>query len=113
VAAMRKVARLVPGAQSVIERVARRDYSIPGKPDIDWGDAEANAILVSDLVNEALALVAGLAGHQQHGRILSSGVHPTTKPPTHPTVSLSNDVYHPESMYTGLKLNHSFVLVGF
>jgi hypothetical protein len=29
------VARLVPGAQSVIERVARRDYSTPGKPDID------------------------------------------------------------------------------
>ncbi|MDT5255946.1 MAG: hypothetical protein QOD10_1026 [Mycobacterium sp.] len=62
VAAMRKVARLVPGAQSVIERVARRDYSIPGKPDIDWGDAEAKAMLVSDLVNDALAVLAELCG---------------------------------------------------
>ena len=41
VAAMRKVARLVPGAHSVIERVARCDYSKPGKPDIDWDDAQA------------------------------------------------------------------------
>jgi hypothetical protein len=41
VAAMRKVARLAPGAQSVIERVARLDYSKPGKPDIDWDDPQA------------------------------------------------------------------------
>jgi hypothetical protein len=62
VAAMRKVARLVPGAQSVIERVARCDYSIPGKPDIDWDDAEAKAALVSDLVNDAVAVLAELTG---------------------------------------------------
>jgi len=62
VAAMRKVARLVPGAQSVIERVARLDYSKPGKPGIDWDDSQAKQALVSDLVNDALAVLAELAG---------------------------------------------------
>jgi transposase len=60
VAAMRKVARLVPGAQSVIERVTRLDYSKPGKPDIDWDDPQAKATLVSDLVNDVLAVLAEL-----------------------------------------------------
>jgi len=55
VAAMRKVARLVPGAQSVIERVVKLDYSKPGKPGIDWDDPAAKQALVSDLVNDALA----------------------------------------------------------
>jgi hypothetical protein len=62
VAAMRKVARLVPGAKSVIERVARLDYSKPGKPDIDWDDRAAKQNLVSDLVNDALAVLAELTG---------------------------------------------------
>jgi hypothetical protein len=62
VAAMRKVARLVPGAESVIERVARLDYAKPGKPDIDWGDPQAKQHLVSDLVNDALAVLAELCG---------------------------------------------------
>ncbi|MDI3313316.1 MAG: transposase [Mycobacterium sp.] len=62
VAAMRKVARLVPGAQSVIERVAKLDYSKAGKPDIDWDDPVAKQGLVSDLVNDATAVLAELAG---------------------------------------------------
>ena len=62
VAAMRKVARLVPGAQSVIERVAKLDYSKPGKPGIDWDDPAAKHALVSDLVNDALAVLAELSG---------------------------------------------------
>ncbi|EFG74471.1 hypothetical protein HMPREF0591_5622 [Mycobacterium parascrofulaceum ATCC BAA-614] len=62
VAAMRKVARCVPGAQAVIAQVARRDYSKPGKPDIDWDDAQAKQNLVSDLVNDALAVLAELTG---------------------------------------------------
>ena len=62
VAAMRKVARVVPGAREVIERAARLDYSKPGKPDIDWDDAEAKAALVSELVNDALAVLAELTG---------------------------------------------------
>ncbi|MDT5254025.1 MAG: hypothetical protein QOH07_2979 [Mycobacterium sp.] len=62
VAAMRKVARLEPRARSVIERDATLDYATPGKPDIDWGDAQATASLVSDLVNDALAVLAELCG---------------------------------------------------
>jgi Transposase DDE domain/Transposase domain (DUF772) len=62
VAAMRKVARLVPGATSVIERVASCDYSKPGKPDIDWDDEQAKQNLVSDLVEDALAVLAELCG---------------------------------------------------
>src|ERR1700720_2538042 len=62
VAAMRKVARLVPGAKSVSERVARLDYSKPGKPDIDWDDADAKQNLVSDLVTDAVAVLGELCG---------------------------------------------------
>ena len=62
VAAMRKVARCVPGAEQVIARVARLDYSKPGKPGIDWDDPMAKQELVSDLVNDALAVLAELAG---------------------------------------------------
>jgi Transposase DDE domain len=67
VAAMRKVARLVPGAQPVIERVAKLDYSKPGKPDIDWDDPQATQNLVSDLVTDALAVLGELTGeHAPH-----------------------------------------------
>ena len=62
VAAMRKVARLVPGAVQVISRVAKLDYSKPGKPSIDWDDPAAIQALVSDLVNDALAVLAELTG---------------------------------------------------
>ena len=62
VAAIRKVARVVPGAAEVIGRVCRLGYSKPGKPVIDWDDPEAKRSLVSDLVNDALAVLAELAG---------------------------------------------------
>ena len=62
VAAMRKVVRVVPGAATVITRVCRCDYSKPGKPQIDWDDPEAKQALVSDLVCDALAVLAELAG---------------------------------------------------
>ena len=62
VAAVRKVARVVPGAGEVIGRVCRLDYSRPGKPPIDWDDPAAKQALVSDLVNDALAVLDGLAG---------------------------------------------------
>jgi hypothetical protein len=61
-AAMRKVARVVPGAGEVIAAACRLDYSRPGKPDIDWDDPQAKENLVSDLVNDALAVLAELAG---------------------------------------------------
>jgi len=62
VAAIRKVARVVPGAAGVIAKVCRRDYSQPGKPDIDWDDPAAKEQLVSDLVNDALAALDTLTG---------------------------------------------------
>ena len=61
-AAMRKVARVVPGAAGVISRVCTLDYSRPGKPAIDWDDPAAKDALVSDLVTDALAVLAELAG---------------------------------------------------
>ena len=42
------------------QAITRLDYSRPGKPDIDWGDPQAKAALVSDLVNDALAVLAEL-----------------------------------------------------
>jgi hypothetical protein len=60
-AAMRKAARVVPGAGEVISRVCKLDYSQPGKPPIDWDDPAAREKLVSDLVNDALAVLAELA----------------------------------------------------
>ena len=62
VAAMRKVARVVPGAGEVISRVCELDYSQPGKPPIDRDDPLAKEKLVSDLVSDALAVLAELAG---------------------------------------------------
>jgi hypothetical protein len=60
VSAMRKAARLVPG--EVIASACRLDYSRPGKPAIGWDDPQAKQDLVSDLVNDALAVLEGLTG---------------------------------------------------
>jgi hypothetical protein len=68
VAAIRKVARVVPGAGQVITVVCTLDYSKPGKPPIDWDDPAAKDALVSDLVNDALAVLAELAGPDAPGR---------------------------------------------
>jgi Transposase DDE domain/Transposase domain (DUF772) len=65
VAAVRRVARQVPGAAEQIAAVCTgHDYSRPGKPDIDWDDPTAKDALVSALVNDANALVAALVGMQ-------------------------------------------------
>src|SRR6266545_915798 len=62
VAAIRRVARQVPGAAAQIQAVCSgHDYSQPGKPQIDWDDPAAKDALVSALVNDANALVAALA----------------------------------------------------
>ena len=61
VAAIRKVAREVPGAAEQIARVCTgHDYSRPGKPKIDWDDPAAKDALVSALVSDANAVVAAL-----------------------------------------------------
>jgi hypothetical protein len=61
-AAIRKVARIVPGAAEVTAAVCKLDYSRPGKPAIGWDDPAAKEQLVSDLANDALAVQAELAG---------------------------------------------------
>ncbi|HUY48253.1 MAG TPA: transposase [Streptosporangiaceae bacterium] len=61
VAAIRKVARQVPGAAEQIAAVCTgHDYSKPGKPQIDWDDPAAKDVLVPALVNDANAVVAAL-----------------------------------------------------
>ncbi|HEX6854839.1 MAG TPA: transposase, partial [Streptosporangiaceae bacterium] len=63
VAAIRRVARVVPGAAGQIAKLCTgHDYSRPGKPRIDWDDPQAKDALVSALVNDANALVAVLEG---------------------------------------------------
>jgi Transposase DDE domain len=62
VAAIRKVARVVPGGAGAVTAVCGRDYTQPGKPDIDWSDPAAKQALVSDLVNDARALLGHLTG---------------------------------------------------
>jgi hypothetical protein len=59
VAAIRRVAREVPGAAEQIARVCTgHDYARPGKPKIDWDDPAAKDTLVPALVNDADAVVA-------------------------------------------------------
>ena len=65
VSAVRRVAREVPGAAGQIAEVcAGHDYSVPGKPKIDWDDPQAKDALVSALVNDANAVVAALEGRE-------------------------------------------------
>ena len=61
-AAIRKVARVVPGAGAVIAAACTLDYGKPGKPPIDWDDPAAKQALVSNLVNDALAVLEALTG---------------------------------------------------
>ena len=57
------MARVVPGAAGRVAAVCTgHDYSLPGKPTIDWDDPQAKDMLVSALVNDANALVAALEG---------------------------------------------------
>jgi len=61
IAAVRRVARDVPGAAELVAACCTgHDYSQPGKPQIAWDDEAAREELVSALVNDALALLAGL-----------------------------------------------------
>jgi hypothetical protein len=73
IAAVRRVARVVPGAAAQIaELCTAHDYSRPGKPQIDWGDPAAKEALVSALVNDASALVAALGDAGLEGEAASA-----------------------------------------
>lgn len=59
VGAIRRVLRVVPAAAVA---VLARDYSTPAKPNIVWDDPAAKAALITELVNDALAIIAVLDG---------------------------------------------------
>jgi hypothetical protein len=62
IAAIRRVAREVPGAGAVTaEHCRAHDYSQPGKPAIAWDDSTARAALVDALVSDAHRLLGHLA----------------------------------------------------
>jgi hypothetical protein len=62
VAAIRRVLRVVPGAQAVlVGRETACDYTRPGKPEIAWEDKAAKAALVNALVLDALTLLNALS----------------------------------------------------
>jgi transposase len=60
IAAVRRVGRDVPEAAALIGSVCSYDYSQAGKPTIAWNDPAAREALVSQLVTDALALLAAL-----------------------------------------------------
>ncbi len=73
VAAIRRVAREVPGAAEQIAAVCTgHDYSRPGKPAIAWDDPAAKDALVSALVNDANAVVAALQDRDLEERAASA-----------------------------------------
>jgi hypothetical protein len=61
IAAIRRVARVVPGAAAVVaEHCCAHDYRDPGKPGIAWDDANARARLVDMLLSDAHRLLGHL-----------------------------------------------------
>lgn len=63
VAAIRRVAAVVPGGADVVARLGTAtDYSTPAKPEIAWDDKGAREQLVDALVGDALAIVAAVSG---------------------------------------------------
>lgn len=65
VAAVRRVAREVPGAaQVIVEVTSAHDYDDPGKPRIAWNDEAAREQLIDALVRDALAVIDRL-GEQE------------------------------------------------
>ena len=72
IAAIRRVAREVGGAAEIVAaRTSGHDYSRPGKPEIAWGDPAARDELVSALVNDAIAVLAGIAELHPDGQGLT------------------------------------------
>ena len=64
IAAIRRVARTLPGGAELVARAATaagHDYTRPGKPDIAWDDEAARDALVDGLVRDARAVLAAIA----------------------------------------------------
>lgn len=76
IAAIRRVARDVGGAGDIVAQVSARpgghDYSRPGKPEIAWDDPAARDELVSVLVTDALAVLAGIEERHPDGQGLEA-----------------------------------------
>ena len=66
---MRRVAREVPGAASVVAAVcAGHDYTRPGKPAIAWDDPDAREGLVEALVSDLHRLLGHLPDQELEPR---------------------------------------------
>lgn len=74
VAAIRRVAREVPGgAEAVTALRSTVNYVRPGKPDIAWDDQAARHELVDTLVRDALAVLTALTSNDSNGGPEQSG----------------------------------------
>lgn len=72
VAAVRRVARTLPGGHELVTGAATRsghDYLRPGKPTIAWDDQEARTQLIDVLVRDARAVLAAVAAGQDAGQV--------------------------------------------
>jgi hypothetical protein len=69
IAAIRRVAREVPTGVDIVTTVTSsgHDYAQPGKPQIAWDDPQARDELVSALVGDALAVLAGIEARHPGG----------------------------------------------
>lgn len=69
IAGIRRFGRDVPGGKELIAAHATGyDYTRPGKPDIAWDDPDAKGVLVTALVNDALAVLAAVDADALDGR---------------------------------------------
>ena len=76
VAAVRRVARTVPGGAQMVAAAATRsghDYRRPGKPEIAWDDPGAREQLIDALVRDALAVLAAVAAAEETGELVVEG----------------------------------------
>jgi IS5 family transposase len=76
VAAVRRVARTLPGGSALVAGAATcsgHDYTQPGKPAIAWDDADARAGLIDALVRDARAVLAAVAAAEQAGNLVLEG----------------------------------------
>ena len=60
ISAIRRVRRLVP--EAAVLDLAAHDYESAGKPAIAWDDPVAKQVLITGLVNDAVAIIAALEG---------------------------------------------------